>query len=178
MSANALRELGITGEAERDALFGQAPHEVGADGDSATETDDSSAASQGTPRSAVTPHDAAQQETLTNFQRTLERFASGIVPSQELGGDTLASAGERHRCVSSCVTAFAAQTAGHRPHYADTVACCLLRLASNVGLDLPAVATWCEKALPFLLLLLCTFIYRHIQGEMRKHARVYPSEVI
>ena len=38
------------------------------------------------------------------------------------------------------------------------------RLAANMGVDLPAVATWCEKALPFLLLLLCTFIYRHIQG--------------
>jgi hypothetical protein len=39
-----------------------------------------------------------------------------------------------------------------------------VRLAANMGVDLPAVATWCEKALPFLLLLLCTFIYRHIQG--------------
>jgi hypothetical protein len=40
----------------------------------------------------------------------------------------------------------------------------VIRLAANMGVDLPAVATWCEKALPFLLLLLCTFIYRHIQG--------------
>lgn len=43
------------------------------------------------------------------------------------------------------------------------------RLASNVGLDLPGVASWCEKALPFLLLLFCTFIYRHIQGEPGLH---------
>lgn len=103
MSARALREIGLAGEAERDLLFSQPPHEAAAEGDSATEPDDSSAASQGTPRSEAHSGEAAstqngpQQEALTSFQRTLERFASDIIPSQELGGDTLASAAERHR---------------------------------------------------------------------------------
>jgi hypothetical protein len=92
-------QLSMSGEARRDPLMGQVPQHADAEADVSPQPDSSSAASDGTPRSqAGATSEASQQEALTNLQRTLERFASGIVPSQELGGDTLASAAQQHRC--------------------------------------------------------------------------------
>lgn len=106
MSARALQELSLLAEAERDPLSGtqagregsaaRPPHDSGSDVDTDGSTSDSGAPSQA--RSPAAQQEAARQEALTSFQRTLERFASGIVPSQELSGDTPASAAERHRC--------------------------------------------------------------------------------
>ena len=92
----------MSGEAESDLLFGQAPHETRAEGGSTTQPDGSSDASEGVSRSeAPSATEMPPQEALSNLQRTLERFASGIVPSQELSGDTLASAAQQHRCIKS-----------------------------------------------------------------------------
>ena len=160
-------QTSMSGEAERDLLLGQAPHALRAEGSITTQPDGSSDASEGMPRSeAPSANELPPQEALSNLQRTLERFASGIVPSQELGGDTLASAAQQHRCIKSrqCRGGAHAVAACQRCEGPVVTLAFIHRLAANMGVDLPAVATWCEKALPFLLLLLCTFIYRHIQG--------------
>lgn len=68
------------------------------------------------------------------------------------------------RVTSTVVTRMLLQVASAADGSPVTTVASFTRLAANMGVDLPAVATWCEKALPFLLLLLCTFIYRHIQG--------------
>ena len=46
---------------------------------------------------------------------------------------------------------------------ADCCACC--RLSSAAGIDLQATAQWCEKALPYLGILLIVFVRQHIVGE-------------
>ena len=45
------------------------------------------------------------------------------------------------------------------------------RLSSAAGIDLQATAQWCEKALPYLGILLIVFVRQHIVGAalLRSH---------